>query len=426
MLISFEFSNYASFKDDALLSLETGEDREHPEHLISYQNETFLPAAAIYGANDSGKTNIHRAMEFAVQMIRTSAALPVGSPIPVRPFLLDDTSRHEPSTFEFDLVHNGRHFLYRFACTRERILEESLYEFKTRRKSRIFERTKGDQYSFTKALKSHFTPLVRMTAPNKLFLSVATTWNSPYTQDAWLWFLEGIDILDQDVLRRDQLESMYSDQSLELKTFTLNLLRHADLPVSDYGLEVRLRAPSREPYPDQPSLPPELQKSTMKVIKEKRMMIRHQMEDEEGIHEMNLPIEQEGRGMQILLAYAPFLFEALRKGKTLVLDELDTSLHPELVGYLISIFQDLEINPNGAQLIFNTQDATQLCLTQFRRDQIYFTERSRKTGISELFSLDDFKPRAGENIEKAYLVGRFGAIPYVRKELLQCETEESR
>lgn len=160
----------------------------------------------------------------------------------------------------------------------------------------------------------------------------------------------------------------------------------------------------------------------MQVIREKRLMVRHQIEDEKGVSEMSLPIEQEGRGMQTLLAYAPFLFEALRKGKTLVVDELDTSLHPEMVGYLILIFQNPEINPNGAQLIFNTQDATQLRLTQFRRDQIYFTERSGKTGRSEMFSLDDFRPREGENIEKAYLVGRFGAIPYVREDLLQCET----
>ena len=97
----------------------------------------------------------------------------------------------------------------------------------------------------------------------------------------------------------------------------------------------------------------------------------------------------------------------------MVIDEIDSGLHPSLVRYLIELFHDKKTNPNGAQLVFNTHDVTQLDLGVFRRDQIYFAEKDNSTGISDLYSLDEYAPRKTENIQKGYLQGRYGAIPTI-------------
>ena len=100
-------------------------------------------------------------------------------------------------------------------------------------------------------------------------------------------------------------------------------------------------------------------------------------------------------------------------GKTIVIDELDNSLHPLLMDYIIDIFNNKESNPNGAQLIFNTHSLNSLSLDKFRRDQIYFVEKDNNTGITELYSLDEFSERKTENVRKQYLLGRYGAIPEI-------------
>ncbi|MGN0483511.1 MAG: ATP/GTP-binding protein [Lachnospiraceae bacterium] len=111
--------------------------------------------------------------------------------------------------------------------------------------------------------------------------------------------------------------------------------------------------------------------------------------------------------------------DAFEKGKTLVLDEIDRSLHPSIVKFIVNLFRDTEWNRNGAQLIVTTHDTSLLSLDTFRRDQIYFTEKDAETGVTDLYSLDEFSVRKTENIQKGYLMGRYGAIPFLRaKEVL--------
>ena len=96
------------------------------------------------------------------------------------------------------------------------------------------------------------------------------------------------------------------------------------------------------------------------------------------------------------------------------IDELDKSLHPFLVQYIVEIFNDVEINKNGSQLIFNTHDTNLLDLNILRRDQIWFTEKNPDTGISELYPLESFSVRKDENIQKGYINGRYGAVPFIK------------
>ena len=105
--------------------------------------------------------------------------------------------------------------------------------------------------------------------------------------------------------------------------------------------------------------------------------------------------------------------DVLDNGKVLIYDEFDKSLHPFIVKYLVEIFNNPEVNKNGAQLIFNTHDTNLLNLEILRRDQIWFAEKNPDDGSSAIYPLDDFSVRKLENVEKGYLLGRYGAIPFL-------------
>ena len=119
---------------------------------------------------------------------------------------------------------------------------------------------------------------------------------------------------------------------------------------------------------------------------------------------------------QQLVYFGPFLKETFDKGKVLIIDEIDSSLHPFIVKYLIDLFRNKNINMKGAQLIVTTHETTLLSLETFRRDQIYFTEKDTETGITDQYSLDEFSVRKDENIQRGYLLGRYGAVPFLQTE----------
>ena len=110
------------------------------------------------------------------------------------------------------------------------------------------------------------------------------------------------------------------------------------------------------------------------------------------------------------------LYYVLKNGTTFFIDEIDRSLHPLLVRYIVNLFFNSKVNINNAQIIANTQDTNLLDLDLFRRDEIWFTERDYESGSTIIFPLTDFSPRKDENIEKAYLLGRFGAVPFIKGE----------
>ena len=124
---------------------------------------------------------------------------------------------------------------------------------------------------------------------------------------------------------------------------------------------------------------------------------------------------EESDGTQKLFALAGPWIDSLKNGYIVFIDELHDNLHPNLVQFLVKLFHNSKTNPNNAQLIFTTHETSILNQDIFRRDQIWFCEKDEKQSTS-LYPLTDFSPRKGrENLEAAYLSGRYGALPYVRK-----------
>lgn len=410
MLIQFTAGNYASIRDEITLSMVAGKGKEHEEILIPFNKEKILPSAAIFGANAAGKTNIQKAMTAAILFIRNSNTLQVGNLIPLMiPFLMDDDHKNKPCFFDFIFTVNGIKYQYGFSADSKSVKEEYLYKYNSSRPTTIFERTNTSNYDF-KTNESKLRKYVEKNTENKLFLSTATMWNCELTKEPFMWFINGIDTYSEDTLKQAEYQEIVEGDS-STKSFINKLLSNADINIIDYNVDSNDISSSDIPKELLPMGLP-IQEDT--VFKKVTINTFHMVGEngDEKIYQM--PFESESEGTKRLFIFAPLIKKALENGSTMMVDEIDSSFHPVLLNYLISIFNNRSINKNGAQLIFNTQSLTQMSLDILRRDQIYFVEKNL-LAASDLYSLDDFSPRKEEDIRKRYLQGRYGAIPTIKE-----------
>lgn len=408
MLLQFNVSNFMSIKDEITLTAFANANKEHEYSIIKHNKDRILPSIALYGANAAGKSNIFKALTAAIMLVRRSNSLQVNMPTGMEPFVFDKNAIKEKTKMDFLFIHNGKKFEYGFTADHQYVYDEYLYEYKSSRPTMIFERTDVTEYKFTAAYK-HLSAYKYKNTSNKLFMCTATAWNCEETRDAYLWFAEGIDTYNRISIQNSQYLE-YLDQNKdkpETKEFLLSLLKHAEINIQDYEFESKVVDNVTIPLP--PGI--QIDKSIMPVMKQFRLDTIHRIKNKNGsIDSYKLPFDHESDGTMLLFAYGPIIMEALEKGRTIVVDELDNSLHPSLTKYLVGLFNDPTVNRNHAQLIFNTHDVSLLDLDVFRRDQIYFVEKDNETGITDLYSLADYSPRKSENIQKGYLQGRYGAI----------------
>lgn len=410
MLIQFSVTNFLSFRDEVILSLSTNKDNSHKENLLFYKNERILPSVAIYGANAAGKSNLHKAMRAAIRMIRSSNNLQIDQPLLITPFLLDENSRNNKTKFEFIYVYNGIKYEYGFVLDTQYVWEEYLYEYRSSKPSMIFERSNINTYRFTSKSKPQLSKIVDKNTSNKLFLATATCWNSDLTKDAYMWFSNMVDTYDSQNLE----ELMYKEfekNDDSLNKFMLNLLQKVDINITNFNYEKNKQDANQMLMDIEDFI--NLRFKDSGILKQPKIMISHQVIENGKKQEYELNYFDESNGTKRLFTYGPVLKNALENGKTIIIDEIDNALHPAMTKSLIEMFQNPNINKKSAQLIFNTHEISLLDLNLFRRDQIYFVEKDNKTGVSDLYSLDDFSPRKSENIQKGYLQGRYGAMPAV-------------
>lgn len=417
MLIQFSVTNYSSLREETILSMSAGTGREHAERIFEQNGEKILPVAAIYGPNAAGKSNIFKALTAAIITVRTSSSRQINDKMPwIVPFLFDQTSNMKPTKFDIIFTTKKSKYQYGFSSDINKIYEEYLYEYKSSRPSMIFERIEGDIYQFTKQNEKLLKTYEDKNTSNKLFLATATAWNCDLTKDAYMWFAEAIDTYNELSINNPEHLLQLEAAGDEAKPFMHSLLRNADLHIADYTIHSKpIEKPIEFPIPLEIKFPAD----AAPMAKQIEISTIHEIGSKEDRAIYKLPLEAESEGTQKLIFWGPLIKGALEKGKTLVVDEFDNSLHPLLMDYLIELFNSKESNPNGAQLIFNTHDVNTLSLEKFRRDQIYFVERDSNTGVTELYSLDEFSARKTENIQKGYLLGRYGAIPFIRAEELE-------
>ena len=417
MLIQFSVKNFKSFKEKQVFSMEAGSGDENIENIINIKgtNENVLKSTALYGANASGKTNLISALSVAILMVRLSNNRQPGEKLmQIEPFAFDDRTVNEPSEFEFIFYTNNNKYIYGFKADKNRIHEEYLYQYFSAKPTRIFERN-GENYEFLQADKSKLEAIKNQNLENKLFLSTATTWNYDKTKEPYLWFAQKIDSFQGGIeLSVDSLEAYDNDKNEELKKFTLRLLEEADIVIKDYNVEIEEAEMDRNTLMHLQGLKLPVPGVLPKQKSLKSITMAHEViNDKNEIKVYNLNYFNESSGTRILFSMAPILKSVFERGKIIIIDEIERSLHPSLVEMIIKFFHNPEINKGNAQLIFNTHDTNLLSLDLFRRDQIWFAEKDPKKGATELYPLDDFSVRKTENIQKGYLNGRYGAIPFV-------------
>lgn len=421
MLLQFSVRNYKSIKDKAVLSLEAGTNRENADNYAVMENgDRILKGAVIFGANAGGKSNIFLALTSALLAVRRSVYNLPGAPLwPFTPFSFSEETKNAPSEFEFVFTYKGVKYIYGFSATSLRVEEEHLYAYRTPRPSTIFQR-EGDDYYFPESIKSRMQPLVERNLPNKLFISTSASWNCPYTVEPMEWLMKGIDTYDtryQDTMAKAS-EMYASDTDGSLKRFTSDLLREADINISDFNLETEEKTPGR--IAEEQHMSDGLKNllfsglDTDARVNSLRCEMFHDVTDGGNSRRYRLDFEEESLGTKNLFMFAPFIRKALDEGLTIFVDEFDSSLHPLLLEYIVSLFMKSETNRNNAQLVISSHSMELMNLDIFRRDQIYFIDKDRATGASSLYSLDEFSIRPTfSKLRESYLSGRFNAVPVI-------------
>ncbi len=412
MLLEFSVKNFLSFKNKITLSMEKGKGNEIANNYVKLNDLEVLKTCAIYGANASGKTNLIKAFSCAIMMVRNSNVIPVGGKWNfINPFLFDNHSKKEPTEFEFVFVTNKIKYKYTYATTFDKIISESLEAFYSQKPTTIFARKNTNEYKFLLADENNLRSIETKNPDNKLFLATASNWNYDKTKDAYMWFMNAIDTYDSfdSILKEDLV--LLSNEDQELKEFTLKLLREADIIINDF--KVQYEEKDMDNNMVDMLIPPVMRNNIPKISSIKIETI-HEFKDENNKKSNYvLNMDDESSGTKILFSLAPILKRAFEKGKVIVVDELEKSLHPSLVEYLIKIFNNSSLNKANSQLIFTTHAINLLNLNLLRRDQIWFVEKNTNNGVTDFYPLDSFSVRKDENIQKGYINGRYGAIPFI-------------
>ena len=371
---------------------------------------SLLRSAAIYGANASGKSNIIKAMQYMRGVVIESASLiQPGQTYGVQPFRLDPAFASEPTEFEMTFLLDGVRHQYGFAMTSERIVREHLLVYKAFKPQRWFERrydpaSGKDIYEFGAGLKGPKNVWENATRSNALFLSMAVQLNSDALRPIFDWFARQLVIFNEQAPLTPQV-SLQRLQDDGRRKEICSFMSSADISIADIEV-VTNRVPGQSFHFDLVAGKTEMRSEE---IEENKLLFRHVTENGEAVFDLM----DESNGTRILLFLSGPVLDVLANGQILVIDELDTSLHTLLVRELVRLFHSPETNPRGAQLVFTTHDTSLLDANQlFRRDQIWLVEKNRGQA-SALVGLAEFSPRKGEALERGYLMGRYGGIPFL-------------
>lgn len=427
MLLDFRFHNFRSFRGSGFLSLAASNYvKELPENLLQpklpgIKNQKFLRGAAIYGANASGKSNVIRALFEFQQLVRNSHRFEAGSGLEADAFALDGESKSKPTAFEIRFVSEGVRYQYAIAYDSERFLEEELTASPKSKPQLWFSRSwNPDKQEYEFEAGDSF-PLrkqdIESTKENSLLLSTAANLlNHPKLGPVYAWFREKLEVVNLGVSGtgltwRNTIRKLERGQ-----TEVMNWIRKADLGISGYRMYIGKLPPNelkRLPLPQREDLA------------DRDMLHLKLLHSGAGGNELELDLNEESSGtVRFLELVGPWL-DMIEAGMTLVVDELETSLHPLLVRELVKVVMNPEINRNGAQLIIATHDPLLLDLTLLRRDQIWLTEKSAE-GESYLYALNEYEkpPTNRESLVRGYLAGRYGGIPFIPSGLMESSQPE--
>lgn len=430
MLKEFTFSNFASYLDTVRFTMETSKYIKDFKGLNTFEtnNVELVKSAFVFGANASGKTNIIKAISFMKSLVLFSFEndrLLKNT----NKFMFSTVANKMPSRFEVVFItladNDETTYRYGFEIINERISKEWLYR-KVKKEVCIFERDE-DLPEKIKIYGSEFkkAELVReYTRDNALFISTAYKFNVTLLNDVRHWF-EKLEVINFDTTPGETVDLLRNEES-KYKPIILDYLRQADFGISDFSVEIKdIDMSKKENFLNLlensgPGVTLTINESEDGVILPSRMVdiktkhkVYNQNKEVRGEKIVSFTRYQSEGTIKFFELIGPFM-NALLNRKIILVDEIDSRLHCAIVKFLVNLFNSIDINTNNAQLIATTHDVL-LLEENIRRDQIWFSQKNQY-GESELYCLSDFTGvRKKDLLLKKYLMGQFGAIPFISR-----------
>jgi len=426
VLLNFTVSNFRSFSSEATLSMNGGRYRETKEghRAIKTGFSQFpcaLRAAAIYGANASGKSSFINAMSFFQHLVRKSAKDDSGAILSSLPSCkaIEQRGKVEPTLFEVSFIEEDVHYTYGILLDSECILEEWLHAKTTKGRIReVFSRSReNEDYDW------HFSPFFSSkkltktwadaTRSNALFLSTAIQLNSKELVPAHRWITSRLRVIAHSSHLAELVTSEFLLDENEDSSRLMELIQSADPTVKSIHVE------SKE-IDDQEFLSVFNDEFRAKLLEtslpktDYSITFKHKVP---GRKEYELDLEEESDGTQLIYRYAAPFVQSIKGDLVVVIDELDQSLHPLLLERFVAMFTDPSDSETKAQIVFTTHDSALLSSDAIHRDQIWLVDNVDMKG-SKLIPLSDFKPRKTDLLQKLYLQGRYRAVPKPRVKML--------
>lgn len=415
MIISFKIKNFRSYKNESVFTFRALNDDFLSENVsvLKMKDEEevrLLNTIGIFGANASGKSNVIWALYMLSEMVRHSRENDVRTPFTFIPFAFDEESKNQPTEFDVLYIANGCKYKYQISFN-HMIIKESLSLYHKGNEELVFERTATTLKAGAGwGRLSNAIDLVDVAA-NQLFLSWMGVKTANGMSDAYeaLAYIEAEPIADAINLKmnndRVAANILKNSESIIFKRLA-KLLQIADTGVQDIQM--------KEHTKDEFIIPGASQEVLNTIYAQNRWEFKtvHSYLDKTGSSQnVELPMVLESTGTKNLLGVGARVLNVLQSGGTLAYDEMNVALHSELFKYLVDMFNNPKTNPNHAQLIFTTHDATIARDGEMRADQIWFAEKD-KEGQSELYSAQDFEDASiNMPFERWYRAGRFGALP---------------
>jgi len=392
MICQFSFQNFRSYKNETVFDMQATSAPEMSDSLITVGGGSpLLPISVVYGPNGGGKSNLIKAFSALISMVvRPIRELKKNqNPIifqhqsPCVPFAFDETSEQNPTEFLLYFRTGNHEYQYFISVLRDVVISESLhYKPIGGRMAKLFDRENGQISLGAKIRKAGVNTDINEKMPFLSFLAI--NHNFPAIVEAQRWF-ESCVILNYANPSTEQMLFLPDDP--DFKGRIIQLLNDMGIDVTGYRYDAQLS----------------------------NFFLKHPVHNKE----YELDLGNESDGTQKLFSVLPIVLLTLVQGRPLLIDELDSKLHPKLLKYIISLFKNPAINRYGAQLIFSSHDMTTMRNDVFRRDEIWFAALTANRD-SEIYSLYEIRREGGQRINNdaafniQYMAGRYGADPYLR------------
>jgi len=428
MIISFTVSNFRSIQNSATLAMTQNRSIKDSEDAVIDQpigsTHPLLRTAVIYGLNGTGKTNLLLAINRMREIIVYGHRSTDGDHIKVEPFLLSEEINEKPTSFKIAFVVDGIKYDYEFSVTRTRVVHENLIAFPNNVKQNWFIRnynSKNDRYDwkFGTNFKGERKSIKNRTLQNVLYLSKAAQDNHELIKPIIKFFRQHLNVIFSENNTSFYTTKMLADPNRKGKL--MHFLNDLDLGFEDINIESE--AISEDILKLAEHIPEKTREllAGQQILKAKSV---HSIPGTEKTIEFDFS-EHESVGTQQAFSLAGPIVDILQNGGVLVVDELETSLHIKLFQRIIKYFNDGNYNKRDAQLIFSTHTPAAVDAIDFRRDQIWFTDKT-ESARTILYSLADLKKvrkdlksvRKGQKISKGILEGAFYTPPKYEEEQL--------